>query len=293
MPRKQILITTAQVSAQDAQLMEWLARWKQATAPQVARRFGLSQQAVYKRFARLESLKLVAHNKLLNGVYASYFLTADGYKYISSPYSFVEPTPTTVMHGLGVVDIGVEQEVIRPGSVLSEREIAVAIHAAKLTLGKHNRRRGTDYTPLRGLGPWTVYDNIVHSPDLVVTDEKGRMHSGEFEATAKSDSKLKAVLIGYITDREVNDKACRWTSVVYFCTTPGQVTRVNRIAAELIRDYSAEGLTIFARLYEPAHSMPVEAGEWGRDKPNWLRQREAAARATKRLAERAAGTATF
>jgi Helix-turn-helix domain len=193
------------ISQTDQAYLLWLVRVRYATAPQLARRFGVGEHTAYYHLQKLRRAGLVVHTPIVGsplglpplsgtvfagGAYGVFRPTVAGCGFVNS--SLRPPTfaPGSYWHTLGLAELTLAFELEGKG-VLTEREV-----------------RGMDPDPATGRVPYAIpvssadqpgkpKEPFLHYPDLVLVQDDGRIIAVELELSRKWASKWKAILKAY------------------------------------------------------------------------------------------------
>lgn len=245
----------------DIEILGFLARYRYATYPQIARAFGTTPVALRQRFPRLAAEKLIEKHKVGQSGYAVWLPTASGVRL--SGYDLATPTLKwgTLAHTLGLVDIGIrfedENEV-----VVTEREIRAAdtrdrnptpqMLSAMQSLSEFDDD-GLDDVPTRQfIIPMGVNEgSFNHIPDMVLVRPRGEHGEPasvaiELELNRKPATQWRKILKAY-------KMADNIAGVIYF-------THKKDIARSIIRAAEDVGAAdiVQARPFKFRESLPFQ-----------------------------------
>ena len=113
------------VTSRDIAVLQFLARYRMATYPQIASAFGISYAALRHRMPRLAKEGLVVRRAIGKSAYNVWLLTDTGTKLADMDLAVPTLSWATVAHTLGLVDIGIRFESLGE-IVVTEREIRAA-----------------------------------------------------------------------------------------------------------------------------------------------------------------------
>lgn len=190
-----------EVTQRDLRMLAWIGRHQAVMARQVARRFELAPQTIYKRLGVLGEYGLVAYQRGLAGAAGVWLITAEGQKAVG--IAGVRPPSLGLgswVHDLGLVDLSLDYEA-RDVEVVTERE--ARMEEAAVANGRFSIIRAGQEKQPGDLGR--------HFPDLwIFASGNGSQVAVELELTGKSTARLRALLAGY-------RKAGHVTGVIYVC----------------------------------------------------------------------------
>lgn len=199
----------ATVTGRDLAMLQWIARCRFAAADQIAARFEIHSTKCYRRIKPMIQADLVKRERLLHNQPGAIHITRKGMRTIGISADMPVPTISlqSFLHDYAVVweQINLER---KECEVLTEREMR---HLARAGDGDYQVRI-----------PATHQDNsATHMPDLAFRIGSD-WRALEVELNAKSESRLRAILTGYL----VNDL---YASVVYCVPNTDAVKRVKNV----------------------------------------------------------------
>jgi hypothetical protein len=120
-----------QMTARDEEILEWVARWRAVTAPQVQREFTrrapdrpLHIKKAERRLRALKELGLVQYRRFRHGAHGVYWVSREGAKHLGVVGAVAPPKAGELEHDLDVVDLGFHLHELQPTQQLvTEQEI--------------------------------------------------------------------------------------------------------------------------------------------------------------------------
>lgn len=198
-------------TCRDAEIVAWIGGLGVAGAEHVMRRFRMSRTVAYRRLGLLARDGLLEHQAVLFGRPGVYSVTLAGLRWQGlDRLGVCRVHPGGFEHAWQVAEAAVELHHHLPGwNVLSEREIR-SVEAdgdgllASVQVGRMGDRQ------------------LLHRPDLALTDPDGRVVAVEVELSIKSASRLAAICRGWARARHIDR--------VHYLAAPGPARAVLRAA---------------------------------------------------------------
>ena len=201
------------LTARDGEILDWLARYRLATAEQIGRRFHIGRVRTYARLGDLFRGGYVVRERPVFAFEAgAYVATRAGLAVARSPLPPGKLDVRTLRHDLGLVDLGTELE-LRGLEVRTERELR----------HRHGARGAPDSLAVElpsGNG------GRHHFPDLLVIGEDGQRFAIELELTPKRTDRLERILRGYRRASEI-------AAIRYYVEQPALAARIDELGRSL------------------------------------------------------------
>ena len=241
------------LTAQDGELLTFLADHRIALAGQLQVATGLSQATLRRRLRALVRTGLVAERQVLHRQPAAYLITPRGLGAIGSPLPRPELRLPGYVHDLGTawVWLAARDGAFGPvREVLSERQLrshdGLPRNPEAPPAGVQSDRFAVR---LFALGPGGR--ERLHYPDLLLHTPDGRRVALELELSAKSGARLDGILAGYAADRRID-------AVVYVLGDDRIETKVRDAAAR-----AAASDKVFIHRFAWSPSMQALAAQLG------------------------------
>lgn len=211
-----------------------LAEHRVAIAPQIAQLLGVSRRTAQERLDRLESLRLVASDRIFEGQPRTAAITTRGLAAIERRLPTPNVNLTEYRHDIGVGWLWLAAREGAFGAIsnlTSEREMR-----------SHDMRSNRSSQPYGvGIGGFDGRGRPMrHYPDMMVTTAAGQRVAIELELTAKSARRLATIMRAYAGDGRIDgvlyvvptDALARKVSAAAAEAGIGQIVRVQRLTRE-------------------------------------------------------------
>lgn len=240
------------VTERDIAILQFLARYRMATYPQIASAFGISYHALRHRMPRLAREGLVVRRAIGKSTYSVWLPTDSGMRVANMDLSLPTLSWATVGHTLGLVDVGIRFEALGE-IVVTEREIRAADTRDQPTERMREAGEITGFT--QDAARLYVVDmgdgsrQYAHIPDMVLArpPENGGARSVaiELELNHKPAAQWKKILAAYLNAPHIGQ-------VIYF--THQSKVRSGVLAAA--KEVGAEHM-VRVRKFEPSEENVI------------------------------------
>lgn len=241
------------VTERDVAVLQFLARYRMATYPQLAAAFGISYTALRHRMPRLAREGLVVRKAIGKSTYSVWMPTDAGMKVADMDLTLPTLSWATVGHTLGLVDVGIRFEALGE-VVVTEREIRAADTRDLPTDRMQQAAEMTGFTGEQArlyiveMGDGTK--QYAHIPDMVLARppaENGgaRSVAVELELNHKPAAQWRKILAAYRNAPHISQ-------VIYF--THQSKVRSGILAAA--KEVGAEHM-VKVRKFEPSEDSAI------------------------------------